>query len=156
MIQEEGIYTIRRVDVLPVRGSTNYLYTIKGLEDFKKFYRWIPSGWETVNIGTYASVLVENENVSGTYELDYSEGRDTWKLNLIGNTIFTEKESSIPPAPNTKVATIYMTGNFVPTFPTNWTDNYAIIGEYDGTKNNQIVVEYIKTGYYWVTITQDT
>ena len=49
-----------------------------------------------------------------------------------------------------------MDGNFAPTFPAAWSSNYTIIGTYDGAKNNQIVVEYTKAGYYWVTITQDT
>jgi hypothetical protein len=68
---------------------------------------------------------------------------------MTGDTTFSD--INLPTSgTNTKVITIYMTGNYTPTFPTNWTTN--TIGTYDGTVMNQLVVEYIKSGTYWLTI----
>ena len=52
MAQEEGIYTIKRVEKLPVgRGNSNILYVIKE-KGFINFYRWLPNGiYETLPIG---------------------------------------------------------------------------------------------------------
>ena len=93
--------------------------------------------------------LVENLNVSGTYDIDYSF--DTWNLVVTGATSFTE--SNLPlSGTNTKVITLYVQGEFPLTFPAGWSTN--IIGEYDGAVRNQIVVEFIKTGDYAVDINQ--
>lgn len=94
-------------------------------------------------------VLVENAAVTGTYDLDYNN--DTWLLTLTGVTTFTE--SNLPTSgTNTKTISLYVTGDFALTFPANWSDD--IIGTYDGTVMNQIIVEYIKSGEYFVTINQ--
>jgi len=92
--------------------------------------------------------LVTNSATTGVYNLDYSF--DTWNLILTGNTTFTE--SNLPAAGKTKVISIYVTGNFILTFPAGWSGN--IKGAYVGTLKNQIVVEYLSTGIYWITITQ--
>ena len=95
------------------------------------------------------SKLVENLNVSGTYDIDYSF--DTWNLVVTGATTFTE--SNLPTSgTNTKAITLIVTGEFAITFPAGWTTN--IVGEYDGAVRNNIVVEFIKTGDYTVQITQ--
>ena len=107
---------------------------------------------EPILAPTPSSNLVENATVTTSYEIDWA--KDTLFLTLTGNTTFTE--TNLPLEGETKVITIYMDGNFTPTFPTAWTTNYTIIGAYDGLKNNQIVIEFIKTGYYWVVISQDT
>ena len=95
------------------------------------------------------SKLVENLNVSGTYDIDYSF--DTWNLVVTGATTFTE--SNLPTSgTNTKAITLIVTGEFAITFPAGWTTN--IVGDYDGAVRNNIVVEFIKTGDYTVQITQ--
>jgi len=94
-------------------------------------------------------VLVENATVTGSYDIDWDN--DTWNLTLTGNTTLTE--SNLPTSgTNSKVITLYVTGNFSLTYPANWATNK--IGTYDGTVDNQIIVEYIKSGEYWLTINQ--
>jgi len=96
------------------------------------------------------SRLREDVNVNGTYNLDYSS-YETWFLTLNGVTTFTE--SNLPTSGTyTKVITIHLTGDFALSFPTGWSDR--INGSYDGSVDNTIVVEYIKTGEYKVSITQ--
>jgi len=52
----------------------------------------------------------------------------------------------------TKVISLYVTGSFTLTFPSGWSTN--VIGAYDGSVLNQIVVEYISVGKYFVMINQ--
>lgn len=87
-------------------------------------------------------------SITTTYDIDWNIG--THYLTMTANTTLTE--SNLPSGATTKVISIYITGNFALTLPTNWSTN--IIGGYDGTVLNQIVVEYISSGVYWVTITQ--
>lgn len=97
----------------------------------------------------FPDVLVENATVTGSYDIDWDN--DTWNLTLTGNTTLTE--SNLPTSgTNSKVITLYVTGNFSLTYPANWATNK--IGTYDGTVDNQIIVEYIKSGEYWLTINQ--
>nr|WP_315245165.1 hypothetical protein [uncultured Flavobacterium sp.] len=91
---------------------------------------------------------VTNVTTSGSYNLNYNY--DTWILTLTGATTFTE--SNLPAAGKTKVISIYVSGNYSLTYPSGWTSH--ISGSYSTTKLNQIVVEYLSTGVYWVTITQ--
>jgi hypothetical protein len=92
--------------------------------------------------------LVSNASVSGAFEIDWLN--DTWDLVLTGNT--TLSEVNLPSIGKTKVISLYVTGDFAITYPANWTD--SIIGTYDGTVLNQIVVEIRSTGKYFVTINQ--
>jgi hypothetical protein len=95
-----------------------------------------------------SDILVTDTNVTGTFDIDYIN--DTWDLILTGNTTFTE--SNLPIAGITKVLSLYVTGDFALTYPSNWTN--SILGTYDGTVLNQIIVEYRSTGNYFVTINQ--
>ena len=64
----------------------------------------------------------------------------TYNLVLTEDTTFTE--SDVPALGFTKVISIYMTGDFIPTFPGTWT----VTGNsdaYDGTGNNRITVEVL-------------
>jgi hypothetical protein len=92
--------------------------------------------------------LVTNSTVTGTYNLDFS--KDTFELILTGNTTFSV--SNLPTG-TTKVISVYVTGNYAITYPSGFTTR--ILGAYDGTKNNQIIIEYRgTTNAYWVTINQ--
>jgi hypothetical protein len=92
-------------------------------------------------------VLVTNASVSGTYNLDFS--KDTFELTLVGNTTLTV--SNLPSTGNTKVISVYMTGNFAVTYPSGFTTR--IVGTYNGAKNNLLAIEYRgATNAYWVTI----
>jgi len=92
-------------------------------------------------------VLVTNASVSGTYNLDFS--KDTFELTLVGNTTLTV--SNLPSVGNTKVISVYMTGNFAVTYPSGFTTR--IVGTYNGAKNNLLAIEYRgATNAYWVTI----
>jgi len=101
-------------------------------------------------IGIFQTIpsSITNSSVTGTYNLDYLS--DTWVLTLTGTTTFTE--SNLPASGKTKVISLYVTGNFALTYPSGWTT--TIVGTYAGALKNQIVVEYLSTGNYWVTITQ--
>lgn len=90
--------------------------------------------------------LNENNAVTGTHDIDWNY--ETHYLTLTGNTTFTE--SNLPAIGKTKIITLYMTGSFTPTWPTNWVDNLQ--GSYNGSVLNQITIEYIKSGVYWMAI----
>ena len=91
-----------------------------------------------------------DSTVTGTYDIVWSD-YETHDLTLTGSTTITD--SGYPPSSYSKVLTLYITGNHILTLPTNWTTN--IIGEYDQQASlNQVVVEYISSGKYWVTISQ--
>jgi len=93
-----------------------------------------------------------DSTVSGTYDIVWSD-YETHDLTLTGTTTITD--SGYPPSSYSKVLTLYITGNHSLTLPTNWTTN--IIGEYDQQAPlNQLVVEYISNGKYWLTISQGT
>jgi hypothetical protein len=93
------------------------------------------------------NILVTNASVSGTYNLDFS--KDTFELTLVGNTTLTV--SNLPSTGNTKVISVYMTGNFAVTYPSGFTTR--IVGTYNGAKNNLLAIEYRgATNAYWVTI----
>jgi hypothetical protein len=105
------------------------------------------SGTSLLGSGDLVS-LVTNSTVTGTYNLDFS--KDTFELILTGNTTFSV--SNLPTG-TTKVISVYVTGNYAITYPSGFTTR--ILGAYDGTKNNQIIIEYRgTTNAYWVTINQ--
>jgi hypothetical protein len=115
-------------------------YTIKNEDGTFAFLTDIPDT---------KSILVTDTNVSTTYDFDWSN--DTWELIVTAITTFSE--SNLPTTGvNTKVITIYMTGDFAITWPTGWDENK--IGSYDGTVLNQIVIEFRKNGSYFMTINQ--
>jgi len=84
-----------------------------------------------------------------TYEIDWSLS-ETWEIVMIGNVTFSE--INLPTGNFTKVITIYLSGNHVPTFPASW--GVYVSGTYDGTVMNQICVEYVSSRITWVTINQ--
>lgn len=95
----------------------------------------------------YLPKYLVNATVSGTYNIDWDY--DTLRLTMTGATVFSD--INLPTSGvNTKTLTIYMNGNFTPTWPAGWTT--YVTGTYDGTVLNQIVVEFISTGVYWVDI----
>ena len=105
--------------------------------------------WEIIpTSGGDTDELITNTNVTGSYDLDYTN--ETWLLTLTGTTTLTE--SNLPASGNTKVISIDITGNFSLTYPSGWTTK--IKGTYNGLVRNLIVVEYIGVSNYWVTILQ--
>ena len=95
-------------------------------------------------------LLEEDAAVTGAKNVDWTY--HTFLYTMTGNTVFSE--SNLPLSGiNTKVITMHMDGNFTPTFPAGW-DTY-LTGAYVGTKLNTIVVEFVKTGFYKMQITQD-
>lgn len=86
---------------------------------------------------------------SGTLNVDWSDA-ETWDFTITEAT--TLSETNTPTTNETKVITLYITGDFALTFPAGWGTNQ--IGTYDGTKLNQIVVEYRSSGNYFTTINQ--
>jgi len=90
-------------------------------------------------------ILEEDTNVTGTKDIDWD--KDTFNLTLTGNTTLTQ--SNLPETNITKTITIYTTGNFDLTLPASWD---RVQGSYDSDSDNQIVVEYISPGNYWVSI----
>lgn len=141
---------------------------LEGIEDmpaeFSKYDDWIIDNVRQttlntciVNVGNAVlrgeNLLILDTAVTGTYEIDWSKG-STWFLTLTGATVFSEV--NLPNTGITKVITLYVDGDFAPTWPVAWDDNFTPIGAYDGLKNNQVVIEYVKAGFYWQVITQDT
>jgi len=91
---------------------------------------WVQTSPET----TYHPKVIENTSVSGTLNIDWNEA-DTYKLELAGSTTFTESNL---PVNNSKQLTLYITGDYPITYPSSWV---PVAGSYDGTMNNQYVVE---------------
>lgn len=110
----------------------------------------IVQGSETkkISVANLLNSSLYTNSITITHDIDWNIG--THYLTMTANTTLTE--SNLPSGATTKVISIYITGNFALTLPANWSTN--IIGGYDGTVLNQIVVEYISSGVYWVTITQ--
>lgn len=74
----------------------------------------------------------------------------THSYTLTANTTLTE--SNLPATGYTRVITLYVTGSYTLTLPANWSTNQ--VGSYVQGVLNQVVVEYVSSGVYWVTITQ--
>jgi hypothetical protein len=97
----------------------------------------------------FNNLVVVNPTVTGSFNIDYT--KDTFDLILTGNTTLTE--SNLPASGQSKVISLYITGNFTLTYPSDWTD--FITGSYEGgSAMNKIIVEYISAGRYNVTIIQ--
>ena len=122
------------------------------------FYLWDGADWvsdrnaiaEALDglITDTSDFLFENLTTTGSQDIDWSL-YGTWNLVLTGITTLTE--SNLPTGTATKTITLYVTGDFALTLPAGWV---VKSGVYDGTVDNQIVVEFIKTGVYWVYINQ--
>lgn len=102
------------------------------------------------NIGLYNSAderYVENSAVTGTYAVNWL--KDTYYLTMTGNTVFSE--NNLPASgKNSEEIKIYLTGNFIPTFPAGWLVN--LVGTYKGDEINEITVKFVKTGVYFMSI----
>ena len=86
-------------------------------------------------------------SVGTTYNIDWYY--ETQRITLTADTTFTD--SNLPTSGiYSKAITLYVDGDFNLTLPTAW--QTYVTGTYDGLTLNQIVVEYIKTGLYWVDI----
>ena len=94
--------------------------------------------------------LEEDSTVTGTKNIDWGS-YETFYYTLTGACTFSDTNL---PSSGSKTITIYMIGDFAPTYPTGW-DTY-ISGTYDGTVLNTIVVEYVKasTPFFKVQISQ--
>lgn len=65
MVREEGHYTIKRVDTLPVKGNANFLYALKG--SIGEFYRWLPNNtYETISVG---GASTDQDNIAKVIEV---------------------------------------------------------------------------------------
>lgn len=102
------------------------------------------------NIGLYNSadeMYVENPAVTTTYTINWL--KNTFFLTMTGNTTFSE--SNLPASgKNSEEVKIYLTGNFVPTFPAAWYNH--MVGTYKGSEINEITVKFVKTGVYFIKI----
>lgn len=96
--------------------------------------------------GAANEVLEEDHAVADNYEIDWT--KETYYLTMVDDTVFTE--TNLPAVGTTKEIKLYLTGNFVPTFPAGWTTN--LVGSYKGADVNEVVVKYIKAGVYFVRI----
>jgi hypothetical protein len=103
------------------------------------------TGMEFVEINP--ETLQANQNVSGTYEIDWIN--NTYDLTLIGDTTFTEinlPETGI----KTKTINLTIIGNFIPTFPADW-ETFKV-GEFKGSDLNDISIRFISAGKYFMRI----
>ena len=99
---------------------------------------------------THTDRIQENSAVSGATNTDWGS-YEVFDFVLSGNSTFTDINL---PSTGSKVITIYMIGDYAPTYPAGWST--YISGTYDGTVLNTIVVDYVKaaTPFYKVQITQ--
>ena len=52
-MREEGHYTIKRVTSLPKKGNSNFLYSVKGVQEMQILYRWLLNGsYEEIVVGS--------------------------------------------------------------------------------------------------------
>jgi hypothetical protein len=70
-----------------------------------------------------------NDNVSGTFVIDWSDNITAYKLTAIGDVIFTEK--NLPPANVYRHKRIYLEGDFAFELMDKWGDNYISSEKYD-------------------------
>lgn len=104
---------------------------------------------ESLNGKRFEDRLIEDASVTGTYLINYAIA-ETWWLTMIADTVFSE--SNLPGSGSSKPITIYLSGDFVPSWPAGHT-TYTV-GTYDNTKINVYVIEYIKPSTYNIQITQ--
>ena len=120
VIYNDKIYTPN--DVIPV--STAFLIGTTG------------ATWKSVS--QRKPKRLTNNNVSGTFDLDWSV--TTYRLTLVNNVVFTQ--SNMPVGDDSDVMTIYIDGEFSAGLPAAWLTP-ANGGAYDGTKVTQITIEII-------------
>jgi hypothetical protein len=156
--QKDGVFNVLpKTDRILARHGTQTAVEAEWVDEDGVALTGGVQTWMRTNVGFNSAsggsgALIEVADCGSTYEIDWN--KDTFFLTMTEDCTFTE--TNLPATDKTKVITIYLMGNFVPTFPVAWTVNYAIIGAYDGVKNNQIVTEYVKEDYYWTTISQNT
>ena len=80
-------------------------------------------------------ISIENTNVSGSYDIDWSLASN-WELTLTAATTLTE--SNLPSVGFEKTITLYVSGDFAFTLPIGWV---VVSGVYDGVNGSQIVVQ---------------
>jgi hypothetical protein len=85
-------------------------------------------------------------NVATAQVIDWS-AFETWDYIQTAAVTFTE--IGTPPIGFTKTITVYISGNFTPVIPASW---LVKSGAYDGAKENQYVVEWVKSGKVWAHI----
>ena len=133
-------------------GSIAMIYGTTNLNNILQAV-FVPSQGTTINGSIpYASdtdLLSENLTVTNTQEVNWSF--DTFRYILTGACTFSDINL---PQVGAKEITIYLSGNFTPTFPSGWNANTK--GTYVGTVLNKIVIEYVKssTPFFVVRITQ--
>ena len=102
------------------------------------------------NVGlpdTSLEKFINNDNVAGFYDISWLV--DTYFITMTGDTTFTE--SDLPAnLKNTQEITIYLQGDFEPTFPSDWYNN--AVGTYKKGEVNQITLKFIKSGIYFMKI----
>jgi hypothetical protein len=77
-------------------------------------------------------------NVLSTYTIDWNTA-SVFDLTMLADTTFSF--SNLPTGTDTKIITIYLTGNYTPTFPTEATEESG--DTYDGTINNRVTIDCV-------------
>ncbi len=143
---------------------------LAGLQDmparFGKYDDWYIDGTQqatlTACITNIEAIILKNENsksyvenltLGATHNINWY--KDVHFLTMDEACAFSEINLPASGVASKKI-TLYVSGNFVPTWPIAWDDNFTPIGAYVGTKLNKIEITFVKTGWYWVVITQDT
>ena len=97
--------------------------------------------------------LEEDATVTGTKNIDWS-AYETFRYTLTAACVFSDTNL---PATGSKTITLYLSGNFAPTYPAGWTTH--IDGTYTSPAGeiNTIVAEYVKAGtpFWKVSIIQE-
>jgi len=82
---------------------------------------------------------VDDATVSGTYDIDLSSA-SVFRLTMTADTVFTI--SNLPTGANTKVFTVILTGNFVPTLPA-YCELTPSSDAYNGAVRNRLIFDVI-------------
>ena len=133
-------------------GSIAMIYGTTNLNNILQAV-FVPSQGTTINGSIpYASdteLLSEDLGVTGTQDVDWSF--DIFRYVLTASCTFSDV--NLPQVGGKKI-TIYLSGNFTPTFPSGWNSNTK--GSYVSTVLNKIEIQYVKatTPFWVVRITQ--
>jgi uncharacterized membrane protein len=73
-----------------------------------------------------------------TYTIDWNTA-SVFDLTMLADTTFSF--SNLPTGTDTKIITIYLTGNYTPTFPTEATEESG--DPYNGTINNRVTIDCV-------------
>ena len=101
----------------------------------------------------YSEFLNNNsltQNISGTFNIDFSLYSNFY-LTQTANTVLTFTNNPI--AGKEKTITIYISGDFALTLPTEWIIKNG--GTYDGVNGSQIVVQSWDNGNYYTVINNE-